>query len=191
MDNLKQQEALSEPIYFEVPDKKLMYDFDKLSIYQVEGAIEVLQFLQDQKAVIDGGANISFMDKFNSGGYKWRTNVMAFLLLEVGKDEKVKPFDEATFKRNLGSLELMPAMNNETNNFKEMERIVNDFFFKQGLMPTLLKLLQSNESKNFVIKYEKILQVAEIQQRLSELTSMNARKGVSKKKNLSAALKTA
>jgi len=113
---------------FVINEKKLVYDYNKLTIVQAESALEILRFKNDMDSIKPE----SFFHVKRAGGHTWRSQVLAYLVSEE-IDSKLKVFTEGDEEKNVL---LIRQLQGEAN-YKKMEDCINDFFTNKGMLKSL------------------------------------------------------
>jgi hypothetical protein len=137
-------EMKKKPVIFKGEDMEFAYDYNSLTVLQVESALEVLRFKTDQ----DASKPDSFHQVQRSGGHAWRSMAFSFLLSEY-KDGKMIPFTEGDEVRNLAFIRKLTG----EKNFREMEDCLEDFFTKRGMQKSLSAATQSVQELNLKAQF--------------------------------------
>lgn len=133
-----------KPVIFKGDDMEFAYDYNSLTVLQVESALEVLRFKTDQ----DASKADSFHQVQRSGGHAWRSMAFSFLLSEY-KEGKIVPFTEGDEVRNLTFIRKMTG----EKSFREMEDCLEDFFTKRGMQKSLSAATQSVQELNLKAQF--------------------------------------
>lgn len=142
MTEQSEQTPLKEAIVFELNGVKYLYDYSLLTVEQIEIGTELTRWKEDQ--VYKGTNNLN--DLFVSRGAEFLFIFLSYLVLEVGSDGIVKPYNfDLAQSKAYPFLKLLPGKYHQ-----DLKKCSWDFFSNADLLQSGLTILEGKKRQKSI-----------------------------------------